>query len=95
MFKYSSLHDKNKFIDRRDMVIKSGDFTFTIISIKSEYQKSLQMKKKNSMYEEDIKLYDSFSLIFSPIVIYNYTHLPFTLKVHNKLKLTLKSNEKL
>ena len=53
------------------------------------------MKKKNNVYEEDIKLYDSFAMIFSPIVIYNYTHLPFTLKVNNNLKLTLKSNEKI
>ena len=91
VFKYSN-HENMKFIDPRDMIIHTGNYSFAIISAKSEYQKSFQTKKKNNTYESDVKLYDSLAILFSPIVIFNYTRFPFSLKVNRQFKLTLKSN---
>jgi hypothetical protein len=58
---------KSRYIDKRDILIRSGSLTLAVINIKTEENET---KEKDT---DKIIFYDSLTIIMSPIVIYNFT----------------------
>lgn len=86
MFNVSSY--QSLFIDRRDVVIRTEECRLVLVNIKceSEYYKGERIDAKR------IILYDSITVIVSPITIYNNSLLTFHLIVGNSNGKVLRIN---
>jgi hypothetical protein len=81
---------KNRYIDRRDTLIRTGNLTLTVLSVKTEYSEA---KYKTS--DSKLKFYDSLTIVMSPIIIYNFTTLNLMVTSCRKKKIEIPHGQKI
>ena len=80
LFNTSNL--QTRYVDRRDILIRSKDATLVIVNIKSDCE-----EVKDSESDKKMTFYDSLTIIMSPIIIFNYTGFNLGISICRKSKI--------
>ena len=75
------------------MIIRVGNHSFTAITVFSKHEP--KEDDTGQKFDEDLRFYDSYCIIQSPIIIDNYTYLDLGLQVNRKNVVPIPKNQRI